>query len=72
MLGDILLVFYYCFHSFFLLGHEVTTRLRNYNVEEATDFVLERVSGSELSGFSEDSDTEDEIELLANTRDNDE
>ena len=61
---------WYIVSFFFLLGHEVTTRLKNYNTE-ATNFVLEPGSDSELSRFSEDSDTEDEIEQLAKTRIND-
>ena len=49
-----------------------TTRVvRDYNAEEATNFVLEPSSDSELSGFTEGSDTKDQIEQLADTRDND-
>ena len=71
LLRDILLVFYHFIHSFFLLAHEITTRLGNYNAEEAINFVLEPGLDFELSGFSEGSDTDDEKEQLGNTRDND-
>ena len=52
--------FNYFFHSFFLLGHE--KQKTDYNVEEVINFVLEPGSDFELCGFSEGSDTEDEIE----------
>ena len=60
--------FNYFFHSFFLLGHE--KQKTDYNVEEVINFVLEPGSDFELCGFSEGSDTEDEIEQIANIKDN--
>lgn len=62
---------FFLFHSFFLLGHEVTTRPTNCNVEKATNFVLNPGSGSELCVLSEDSVTEGGIRPRNNTRDND-
>ena len=45
--------------------------IKNYNVEKAINFVLEPGSVSELSEFSKDSDSEDEMEQLSTTRNND-
>lgn len=60
--------FNYFFHSFFLLSHE--KQKTDYDVEEVINFVLEPGSDFELCGFSEGSDTEDEIEQIANIKDN--